>query len=77
MDEKELEPLLKGLVDWAKEMTARQDALESILSDKKLISDQEWNKALQSARQRISIPSQSAIKKVSEVAKFFGNLAKH
>ena len=77
MEEKELEPLLKALVTWAKKIAARQDAVELILLDKKVMSEQEWKKALQESRQRIPQTSQSEIKKVADVAKIFEALSKH
>ena len=50
---------------------------ELILLDKKVMSEQEWKKALQESRQRIPQTSQSEIKKVADVAKIFEALSKH
>jgi uncharacterized protein HemY len=70
----ELEPLLKALANWAKAVTARQDALESIA--RKTVSDQEWEKALHGAQNKISGPNQSDIKNVSGLATFLQALSK-
>jgi hypothetical protein len=70
------EVLLKGIVAAVKELVAHQDALEAILFDKKIVTDQEWQKALQVARQRIAVPNAADIKKSAKVAGFLETLAK-
>jgi hypothetical protein len=73
---KENEALLKGLAGSVKELVARQDALETIIFKTLRIADAEWNGALRNARSTNPLPSQAAIKKTADVAKFLEGLAK-
>lgn len=76
MASNELEPLLKALVALARDIAARQKALEAVLTDKGIMSVQEWKTALNEARIPTG-PSQSAIKKVPDVANYLETLTKH
>jgi len=75
MDEKALESLFKSLAVWANEMSARQDALESLLVKKSLATDQELMSTLKACRKPTGL-NQTTEKQAAPVANLLEKLSK-